>query len=281
MLIDTHAHLYWDSYREDLDAVVQRTLDANVKTIINVGVDLESSQKALEQIGQLAGLTVYSTAGIHPHEALRFASPSQGKPADVDESIHRDIEGVEKLCKENPGKVVAVGECGLDFFFREGPEFNPTSLSQDEIKELQIKLFRAQVNLAKELNLPVIIHCREGWDKIWIPELAGSKGLFHNFTGSPEDLKKALDLGYYLSFSCIITYPKNENLREILRDLPLNKILTETDCPFLPPQRIRGQRNEPANIAEIIKVISEIKQLPENQVAERIFQNAKELFSLT
>lgn len=284
MLIDTHAHLYWDSYRDDLASVVRRASEKDIKTIINVGVDLESSQEALGQIGHFPELTVYATAGIHPHEAVKYSS---------DASIHKGIEQLEIMCQKNTGKIVAVGECGLDFFFRENPGFNPTSLPQDQIKKLQMKLYRAQVDLAKKLNLPVIIHCRDGassnsaptalssaWQEIFVPELRDTRGVFHSFTGTPDDVLRALEIGFYLSFSCIVTYPKNEELRQILKATPLDKILTETDCPFLPPQQIRGQRNEPANVAEVVKVIAEVKGISFEKAATQTYQNARVLFHL-
>src|SRR3989338_1245921 len=147
MLIDTHAHLYWESFKEDFDEVIQRSINAGVTTIINVGVDVELSKKALKQVTEvlrnISNFTTYSTIGIHPHEALRY---SQGKLSDVGVSIQKDIEGLEQIYLSAPTKVVAVGECGLDY------------LDADEKqKDLQRQLFQAQIDLAKKLNLPLIV----------------------------------------------------------------------------------------------------------------------------
>lgn len=272
-LIDTHAHLYWDKFRPDLEAVIKRAKEAGVEYVINIGTDVTTSSTAAEL--ENPEVKFYSTIGIHPEEALRFASFAQGKPA-FSESIHQNIEELEKIYQSNPQKVVGIGECGLDFAFN--PNFNSTPLSDIE-KGRQKELFSAQIALAKKLNLPVIIHCRDAWDQIFLPELSGTRGVFHHFSSTQKDAQKALDLGYYLSFSCVVTYPKNQLLREIIKNTPLSKILTETDCPFLPPQTMRGQRNEPANVVEVVKVIAEVKGLSYEKVAKTTLQNAQTLFS--
>lgn len=286
-LIDTHAHLTWDSFEPDLDQVIERALRTGIKTVINVGADLESSKQALrlaqgkpfgETQGKQLGITFYSTIGAHP-EVLRQAQDEQS----TSESIRGYVEKLEEVYRINPGKVIAVGECGLDYH----QEGLGGLGGLEKIKELQMRLFRAQIALAKKLNLPLIIHCRpstnsgpSAWNDIFLPELQGTTGVFHSFTGSPTEANKALNLGYYLGFNCIVTYPKNEQLRQIIKDAPLEKLLTETDCPFLPPQSMRGSRNEPANVAEVIKVIAQVKGLPEEEVAEITLKNAGHLFRL-
>lgn len=270
MLIDTHAHLYWKDYETDLNAVLQRCLENGVTTIINVGVSLETSKKSVEQAQVIDEPQVYSSIGIHPHE---------GAILTTDESIHSNLEELGKLHSPD-NKIIAIGEIGLDFYFREDPDFDISSLSIEQQKENQRKLYLAQIGLAKKLGLPLIIHCRDGWSEIFVLELQGTKGVFHTFSGSLEDAQKALDLGYYLSFSCIITYPKNERLRHLIKDLPLDKILSETDSPFLPPQQIRGQRNEPAYVKEVVRVIAEIKGLSFEKAAASILENAARLFNL-
>ena len=267
MLVDSHSHLYWDSYQEDLGEVIQRALDNDVKLIINIGVDLETSRKCLELTSDQ--VQFYSTVGIHPHDGNHNLS---------DESIHRLIENLEELYGEHPDKIVAIGECGLDYFFRD--EFNSSLLSHDESKQLQMKLYKAQVLLAKKLSLPLTIHCRESWQDIFIPELIDTTGVFHNFSGSKGDSLRACEMGYYLSFSCVLSYPKNQDLRDLIKTTPLDRLLTETDCPFLPPQQLRGQRNEPANISEVIKIISEIKQIPFDEVTHQILKNTQKLFKI-
>lgn len=248
MLIDTHAHLTWPDFKSDFKEVLQRTFDAGVKTVINIGADLESSREAA--ILDCSPLANYSSIGIHPEEGLR------------------GLEGVRKLeniYRTHPDKVIAVGECGLDYL-------SP--------KEGQKELFLAQINLAKKLQLPLIIHCRQAWDDIFLPELNGHPTVFHYFTGSRKEAEKIIDLGFYLSFSCVITYPKNEALREVIKITPLDKMFAETDSPFSPPQGKRGERNEPANVVEVIKTIAQVKNLPEKEVSEAVWQNAKKFFRL-
>lgn len=275
MLIDTHAHLFFPNFNPDRDLVIDRAFEAGVKIIINIGDDFKTSQIALRQAqGKLPKDKVkfYSSIGSHPHTVSKLSTP---------ESIHQNMKELEGVYQEEPQKIVAVGECGLDYYFPGNSDFPPTSLSQDKLIELQKILYQAHIGMAKKLNLPLVIHCRDSWHEIFVPELQGTTGVFHSFTGSPEDAKKALDLGYYLGFSCMVTYPKNEALHQFIASTPLNRILTETDSPFLPPQIKRGQRNEPANVIEVIKVIAETKNLSFEEVAKATLENAQRLFRLT
>lgn len=267
MLIDTHTHLYYEKFGPDLEDIIARAIQAGVTHIINIGADLESSRKAIEF--KNSQIKSFATIGIHPHEVINLTS---------DESIHANIEKLEQLYQSQPDQIVAIGECGLDYHFDENPDHSSTPLSLEKQIELQKKLFLSQIDLAKKLNLPLMIHCRDAWSDIFVPRLNGTRGTFHHFTSTQDDAQKALDLGYYLSFSCVVTYPKNEHLREIIKQIPLDKILIETDSPFLPPQNIRGQRNEPANVIEVVKVIAQVKNLSFDQVAQQTFLNAQKLF---
>lgn len=300
MLVDTHAHLYWDSYKDDLDQVIQRSIDAGVTSIINVGVDVELSKKALEQVKFLerssqASIKAYSTIGIHPHEALRY---TQGKLSDVDVSIHQDIEKLGRVYQSASEKVVAVGECGLDYYF--DPQFTPSTLSQNQIKSVQRKLFQAQIDLAKKLNLPLIVHCRDdrskgsgstssppqetsspsAWDEV-LKMIDTHPAILHCYSGLPKTTNLILSSSNLLvSFAATITYPKNEYLREAAKTLPLEKIVLETDCPFLPPQSKRGQRNEPANVLEIAQLIAELKGISLEEVAKQTTANVSAILRL-
>lgn len=274
MLVDTHAHLYWDSYKTDLDQVVKKCLQNDVRLIINVGVDLETSKQCLQLL--VNGIRLYPTIGIHPHDALRQVytesnRSAQGK-ANPDESIPQYISELEGLYTNNKDRVVAIGECGLDYH----------SLPEDsgQARMTQLPLYRAQVELARKLNLPLVIHCRDAWNDIFIPELQGTTGVFHNFSGTLGDALRACKLGYYLSFSCVLTYPKNQELRDLVAGLPLDRILTETDCPFLPPQSIRGQRNDPSSIPEVVRIIAETRGLTVSEVANQVYQNTQTLFRI-
>lgn len=284
MLIDTHTHLYYDKFEADLDDVIARAVSAGVTQVINIGADLESSRKALRQaqgkLAEVSGFSAYCTIGIHPHETINMSS---------DESIHENIERLEQLYHTQPDQIVAIGECGLDYSPVDSPavilacpesDSGIAPLSRMTMKELQKKLFLAQIKLAKKLNLPLMIHCRDSWSDIFVPQLKGTRGTFHHFTSTLEDAQKALDLGYYLSFSCVVTYPKNEHLRQIIKTIPMDRILTETDSPYLPPQTKRGQRNEPVNVTEVVKMIAEVKNLSFDDVAQQTFINAQRLFQL-
>lgn len=283
MLIDTHAHLYWDSFLEDLDAVIKRTIDAGVTTVINVGVDVDLSNTAAEQVknrlSQAPNLKAYSTIGIHPHEAVKYSTTV---------SIHQDIKKLERIYQTQPDQIVAIGECGLDYFFDNNPK--PSSLSIKQQKILQIQLFETQIDLARKLNLPLIVHCRddrskdfqnsEAWDKV-LQMVDNHPTILHCYSGLPQTTNYILQTTNLLvSFAGTLTYPKNQYLREAAKILPLEKIVLETDCPFLPPQSKRGQRNEPANIKEIAELIAQLKAITVEEVASQTTKNAEKIFNI-
>ncbi len=289
-LVDTHAHLYWDSYKEDLDVVIQRAIEAGVTTIINVGVDVEKSKIALEQaqgdLSKIANFSAYSTIGIHPHEAIKYTS---------DVSIHQDIKKLKELHQSAPDQIVAVGECGLDFYFDNNPDHNPSALSTSEQKILQRKLFQAQIDLAKKLNLPLIVHCRDdrgstsspptktssspAWDEV-INLVGNHPTILHCYSGLPRTTSYILQTtNLMVSFAGTLTYPKNDYLREAAKLIPLERIVLETDCPFLPPQSKRGQRNEPANVKEIAQLIAELKSISFEEVSSQTSSNAARIFA--
>src|SRR3989344_7686178 len=255
MLIDTHAHLYWDSFKDDLDEVIQRAIVSGVTTIINVGVDVQLSKKATEL--ESDKIKFYSTIGIHPHEAIRYLDSV---------SIHHDIVKLEQLYRSNPSKIVAVGECGLDY-----------KETDEKTKDLQKRLFQIQINLAKKLNLPMIVHCREAWEDT-LDIIGKYPAILHCYSGLSPTTKRVLQTtNLIVSFAATLTYPKNEYLRDAAKLLPLEKIVLETDCPFLPPQSKRGQRNEPANILETAQLIADLKGLSLEEVATQTTKNASEI----
>lgn len=283
MLTDTHAHLYWELFEKDLDQVIKRSLAAGITTIINVGVDIKKSEQALKQALELSknkNLTIYSTIGIHPHEAINYFS-------NTDVSIHKDVAELEKIYHSNTSRVIAVGECGLDYFF--DPNFTPPTLTTDQLKDLQRKLFQAQIDLASKIKLPLIVHCRddraqdpqnsEAWDKV-LSMTDNHPTILHCYSGLIKTTKKILSMPNTLvSFAATLTYPKNEYLRDAVKILPLEKIVLETDCPFLPPQSKRGQRNEPAAVLEIAQLIADIKNVKLEEVAQKTSSNVGNLFA--
>ncbi len=280
MLIDTHAHLYWPDYKQDFDEVIQHCLDAGVTTIINVGVDVELSKKAAELNSDK--IKFYSTIGIHPHEAVKYLS-------DLSVSIHKDIKRLEEIYVENTSKCIGVGECGLDFFLDRNDIYPNIPLPHDQIKQSQRQLFQAQIDLAKKLNLPLIIHCRDdrsknsensqAWDQV-LEMIGNHPTILHCYSGLEKTTQKVLSMPNVLvSFAGTITYPKNDYLRKAAKLLPLDKICLETDCPFLPPQSKRGQRNEPSSVLEIAKLISEIKNISLEEVEQQTTANVAKIFA--
>lgn len=268
MLTDTHAHLYWDSFKEDFDEVLKRTLEAGISTIINVGVDIEKSQEALQQtqgnLAKIPGLSAYSTVGIHPHEAIKGVG---------------DIDKLEQIYLSDPTKIIAVGECGLDYL----------EVTEKQ-KDLQKKLFQAQIDLAKKLNLPLIVHCRDNrsknpqntecWDKV-IEMTRDHFGIYHCYSGLPQTTNYIIhNTNFYVSFAATITYPKNEYLQGAARIIPLDRIVLETDCPFLPPQNKRGQRNEPSAVKEIAQLVADLKGISFEELARQTTKNARAIFNI-
>lgn len=278
-LVDTHAHLYWEDFQNDFDEVINRALRAGIETIINIGVDYKTSKKAVEL--ENSKIKFYSSIGIHPHESKSYLQ-------NYNVSIRNDIMMIEKIYRENTLKVVMVGECGLDFQFNS--EFIPPDSSIEQLKQIQLELFQAQIELAKKLGLPLSVHCRddrsqnpqnsETWDQT-INLTKNHFGIYHCYSGLPVITKRIIkDTNFLVSFSATLTYPRNDYLIEAVKMLPLERIVLETDCPFLPPQSKRGTRNEPATVLEIAEKIAEIKEIAVEEVAEQTTQNAYKLLHL-
>jgi TatD DNase family protein len=252
MLIDAHCHLDFPQFDRDRDQVIKRAKDSGVGYIINIGSSLEGSRKSLELSRQYD--CVYATIGIHPHEADRFNRK--------EEVAIRELAGKDK--------VVAIGETGLDYY---------KNYSKAENQKL---LFTALISLAKDFNLPLVIHTREAEDDTLniLKEAIPIKAVVHCFSGDRNFLKKCLDLGFLISFTCNITYKKAENLRDLVRIVPLDRLMLETDAPFLSPEGFRGKRNDPAQVKLLAEEIARIKEISLDEVAEATTKNAKEFFNL-
>ena len=258
LLVDSHAHLYMPHFDEDRDEVIARALDSGVSTIVNVGIDLDSSVRAIELAGKHTGLV--AAVGIHPHEAAGV-----GKA---------DIARLAKLARRT--KVVAVGEVGLDFYRNRSP------------REAQLSAFAWQLELAAELKLPVIIHCRQADGEVlrllrsWAAtgNTPGGRGVAHCFSGDSDTAYQYLDMGFFLSLGAYIGYPGRDHLHELIRGLPRDRLLLETDSPFLPPQSRRGQRNEPAYLVETAGVLADITGDSLREIARQTSENACRLFDL-
>jgi len=253
MLVDTHAHLQWASFGKDREKVISRARKVDVKYIVNIGFDLNGSREAIELAEKHKGL--YATVGIHPHNASQ-----------LNENV---LDKLRKL-SENP-KVVAVGEIGLDYYRNLSP------------RDAQKKAFEAQLFLAEELGLPVVIHDREAHaDTLeMLSKFKGKiKGIMHCFSGSREMAEQCIKSDFYISFAGPVTFPNSHKLHEIVKGIGLNKILLETDSPWLAPQEMRGKRNEPAFLLFIGKKIAKLKGISVDELAEATTENAKEIFQL-
>ncbi len=267
MLIDTHAHLNFKDFKDDYNTAVKQAFESGVKKIINVGSDLETSKKAVELAEKYENL--YATIGIHPIHTGEVKKIGLNK--------------IITQLKSNFGsrKIVAVGETGLDYFRTKGKE----KISK-EVKNSQKELFFTLLNLAGELDLPVIIHSRDSAihtlevlkkARLKIPNL---RGVMHCFSYDLKVAKKVLDLGFLISFTGNITYKNSDDLRKVVEFVPIDRIMLETDCPFLSPELHRGERNEPAYVVEVAKKIAEIKNISLDVVEEKTSENAIELFNL-
>jgi len=251
MFIDSHAHLNFEAFDADRTAVIQRAIEAGVEKIVVPSVEVESSARAVELAETYPPL--YAAVGVHPQDAEKF----------LEDQIPRFLQWAK-----HP-KVVAIGELGLDFY----REYNP--------RKLQIQVFERFVSLAKETSLPVIIHNRSADTDVLAvlsrAEFSTVTGVFHCFSSDLAYAKKVLNLGYFLSFTGIVTF-KNSNARDVLRELPLDRLLIETDAPLLAPVPHRGKRNEPAYVRFIAQEFARVKGLALEEVAKVTTQNALRLF---
>lgn len=251
-MIDTHIHLDDKKYDLDRSEVVKRALDIGIKKFINPGINFETSKNAI--INSKKYKNVYAAVGIHPHEANSFEM--------------EQLNDLKNLAKNS--KVVAIGEIGLDYYY----DFTP--------KELQIKCFEEQLKLAIQLKLPVIIHNREAhqdtFDLIKKYSEFGLKGVVHCYSGSVEMMKEFIKLGFYIGLDGPITFKNAKLPREVAKSVPIEKLLLETDGPYLAPVPYRGKRNEPMYIREIYRYIAEIKDLEIEVLEKKIYQNAIKCF---
>lgn len=276
-MIDTHSHLNFKAFEKDYRAVIKRSFEREIKGIINVGTRLDNSQKAVEIAQEFAKVRnlgknlgrIYAAVGFHPDHLQEIES----------KDIEAEVEKFRELAKHPI--VVAIGETGLDnYYFRSGI-LNDTK----ENREKAEKVFEAFLKLAAEVDLPVIIHSREAETETLsqlsvVSSQLSKHGVVHCFSGSLEFAKKILELGFYIGFTGIITYPNSGKLQEVVKSAPLDKILIETDSPFLAPQKYRGQRCEPWYVKEIAKRIAEIKGISAKEIEKATTKNAKKLFNL-
>jgi TatD DNase family protein len=253
MLIDTHAHLEMTDYDEDRDEVLRRAVEGGVRQIVTIGIDRLSSHKSLKLAKAYDFL--FATVGVHPHNAK-----------DVDA---RALDELARLAAEP--EVVAWGEIGLDFYRRHSP------------RAQQIDAFESQLALASGLNLPVIIHSREANSEVFdiLKKTKGDvKGVIHCFSGDVQLAYAYMDMGYYISIPGTVTYKKASLVQDVATHIPLERLLLETDAPFLAPVPKRGKRNEPALIVHTAEKIAQLRHQDFEAIARQTTENARKIFSL-
>ncbi len=261
MYIDSHAHLDGPRFEQDRAEVIARAREADLERILTIGSgtgpgSLDCAIKIAEQYDW-----IFATVGIHPHEA-KLATES-------------DYSEMAQLAKNS--KVIAWGEIGLDYFYDHSP------------REVQQEVFRRQMELAQAAGLPIIIHCRpssnstNAWDdtlqmlrEYWAP--SGLPGILHCFTGELNHAETALEIGFYVSFAGNVSFPKAENIRGAAKTVPLDRMLIETDSPYLAPVPHRGKRNEPAFVVNTAEVIGQLRGVPKEEIGERTRENFYRLF---
>jgi TatD DNase family protein len=256
-LIDSHAHIDFPQFAEDREAMLERARAAGVGTILAIGTGPGPEKLDAALPFAEAYDWIYTTVGIHPHEAKEVT------PAHLDT--------LARLARHP--KVIAWGEIGLDYFYDHSP------------REAQQRVFREQMELAHAAKLPIIIHCRDAWsdclnilEEAWKP--TGLGGILHCFTSTIDDARRGLEMGFMISFAGNLTYPKAQNIRDVAKDLPLENILIETDSPYLAPQAFRGKRNEPAYVAEVAKALAGVRDLGTEQTAATTAGNFRRFFHL-
>ncbi len=259
-LIDTHCHLDFRAYNDDRDAIVERAHEHHVTRIINPGTDMKTSQAAIEMAERYDG--VYAGVALHPNSTMDWSPEVQTT--------------IEHLAAHE--KVVAIGEIGLDYYWDKSP------------KTVQHTAFEAQLSLAARLKMPIIVHNREASDDVvavlrnWAPtlpaELKDRPGVFHSFSAPLKTAEAALEMGFYLGFTGPVTFKKADELRAIAARVPLERILIETDGPFLTPHPYRGKRNEPSYVRFVAERIATLRNLSLEEFAAQTTANADRLFQL-
>ncbi|MFH0948606.1 MAG: TatD family hydrolase [Elusimicrobiota bacterium] len=246
-MIDTHCHLLDSAFDKDRCEVIERVFSSGITKLIEISIEPNLWQSSLDLCKQYEN--IFCSIGIHPNDADKYT---------------------DFLHFLNEKKVVAVGECGLDYYRN----------SVD--KKVQIEIFEKQLEIAAEFKKPVIIHCRQAEEDTFdiLSNNKNISGVIHCFSSTVEFAEKFLQLGLYIGIDGPVTYPNANNLREVVKKIPLEKILLETDSPYLPPQSFRGKRNEPSYIKYIAEKIAEIKEMPVPEISKTTDENAEKLFGI-
>ena len=257
-IVDSHAHLEMGQFDEDRGAMLERARAAGIEALLAIG----SGSSPTERLDAAIPFAeqhdwIYATVGIHPHDA--------------NTATEEHFTQLSELARHP--KVLAWGEMGLDYYYDHSP------------RDVQQRVFRRQLELARAAKQPIVIHCRDAWDDcLQILEedwrSSGLGGIFHCFTATVPEARRGLDMGFLVSFAGNVTYPKMQHLRDAAREIPLESLLTETDSPFLPPQGRRGKRNEPAFVVEVAQALGNVRNLAPADVASATADNFRRFFRL-
>ena len=253
MLFDTHAHLNDEAFNEDREALLAGLPEKGIGLVMNAGCSLVASREVVEMAGQCPWL--YAAVGSHPDSA--------------DEVNEEVLEEYRKLCKLNP-KVKAIGEIGLDYHYEDIP------------REIQQKAFRMQMELARELDLPVIVHEREAHEDgmAIVREFPTVTGVFHCYSGSAEMARQLVDMGWYIGFTGVLTFKNARKAVETAASIPLDRIVLETDCPYMAPEPFRGKRNDPGYLYRMAEQLAQIRGITPEEVAAITTENGKRLYGI-
>ncbi len=253
MFADTHSHIYFDNYSKDRDKLISNFDNDELDLVMSIGINLETTKKSIELAEKHN--KIYAVAGFHPSESASLNNET--------------MDTLKKFCEHK--KVKAIGEIGLDYY----RNYQPV--------EVQKKAFAQQLELASELNMPVVIHDRDAHNDVYdyLKAFKGKvKGIMHSFSGDYEFARKMIDLDYYISITGVVTFKKAETLKDVVKKVPLEVLLSETDCPFLTPEPYRGKRNQPAYVKYVVKRIAQITGIDEDFVTDTLLENAKKVFNI-
>ncbi len=267
-LIDTHAHICFDSYDEDRSEMMTRAFDSGVSKILHPCcsiAEIPTLLKLTEEYNGAGKINLYTALGVHPSDIATWDDNSAAQ--------------IESYLKNNlaTSKIKAIGETGLDYY-------HATDI---DVQSKQREVFREQIGLAKKYKLPLIVHTRDAWEdtlKIlqdcYTDDASAHNGTIHCYTGDYSFASEVIKLGFYISWSGIVTYKKNDNFRETAKRIPIERVLVETDCPFLAPQPQRGKRNEPSYVNYVAETLAECYGISKEKLAEITTRNAEKLFNI-
>lgn len=253
MLIDSHVHLDKKQFDGDREYIIANLQKNGIEAVVNIGADIESSRKSVELAKKHDN--IYATVGVHPHNAKDLTAEM--------------LEEMEKLAKED--KVVAIGEIGLDYHYDNSP------------RDIQRDWFRKQIKLAKKLDLPIVVHSREADEdtlKILKEESQGLKAVIHCFSSDRPMMKEFVDLGFYIAIGGPVTFKKTDELKEVAKIVPIEKLLVETDAPYLSPHPYRGKRNEPIFVRHTAELIAKLRGMTIEDFTLQTNQNTKAIFNI-